>query len=116
MVSRVLYREGADMKTMGQFYKAVVQAVLLCGSEIWTLTKMVVKMLDSFHKKCARFIAGEFIHRTKDGEWHLPRSKDVLEKCGLMEISAYLEVRKENVMRYDLFGRFATSPKYHRQT
>ena len=32
-------REGANAKTMAKFYLAVVQAVLLYGSESWTIKK-----------------------------------------------------------------------------
>ena len=33
-----MVREGADMRMTGRFYVAVVQAVLLFGSEMWVLT------------------------------------------------------------------------------
>ena len=37
-LSRVMGREGADLKVSEDFYKAVAQAVLLFGSETWVLT------------------------------------------------------------------------------
>jgi hypothetical protein len=36
-ISTVLKREGADRKTMANFYKTVVQASLLYASETWKL-------------------------------------------------------------------------------
>lgn len=38
IVSRVLVREGSNPRTMGMFYKAVVQSVLLFGSETWVFS------------------------------------------------------------------------------
>ena len=34
----ILGREGADRRTAGRFYVAVVQEVLLFGSEMWVMT------------------------------------------------------------------------------
>ena len=37
-LAKILRREGADKRTAGNFYVAVVQEVLLFGSETWYLT------------------------------------------------------------------------------
>ena len=37
-LSRILSREGADKRVSGNFFKAVVQAVLLLRVEMWVLT------------------------------------------------------------------------------
>ena len=47
-LSRVLCREGADPKVLGNFYTAVAQALILLGSETWVLTQRIEKSLDSF--------------------------------------------------------------------
>jgi hypothetical protein len=39
MLSQILSREGAKPKVIGIFYRAVIQLVLLYGSETWVLTK-----------------------------------------------------------------------------
>ena len=85
---------------MGYFYKAVVQSVLLYGSESWVLTERMKGMLDTFHHKCARFIAQEYIHQDEHGEWHYPPSAAVLEKCGLQPLSEYIARRRETVTNY----------------
>ena len=36
--SRILFREGAEMRVSGNFFKAVVQEVFLFGAETWVLT------------------------------------------------------------------------------
>jgi hypothetical protein len=40
-IAGVLKTQGAGSKIMGYFYKAIVQAVLLYGSESWTLSLCV---------------------------------------------------------------------------
>lgn len=49
--------EGAKSKVMGMFYKAVVQSVLLYGSETWVLTKANYDILNSFHVAVRRKIS-----------------------------------------------------------
>ena len=44
-LSRILSREGADPKVLGNFYKAVAQAVLLFGAQTWVLTPRMERAL-----------------------------------------------------------------------
>ena len=39
-MTRIIFWEGADPRTSGLFFKVVVQAVLLLGSETWVLTPL----------------------------------------------------------------------------
>ena len=66
-LSRILIREGADPKVSGHFYKAVSQAVLLFGAEMWVLTPRMERALDSFHHRVARWITGRQSRRRGDG-------------------------------------------------
>ena len=43
-----------DARTLGQVYLAVVQLVLLYGSEIWVLTLCMKRVLGIFHHRVAR--------------------------------------------------------------
>ena len=53
-VLRVLCTENASAHVCRMFYKAIVQAVLLFGSETWCLTPTMLKCLEGFHSKAAR--------------------------------------------------------------
>ena len=55
-MSRILIREGADPKVSWHFFKAVVQAVLLLGAEMWVLTPRMERALTRFHHRFARRI------------------------------------------------------------
>ena len=47
-LSRILVKKGADACMPGTFYKAVVQVVLLFGSETWVLTPHMGQNLGGF--------------------------------------------------------------------
>lgn len=44
-ISRILSREGGEPKAVSSIYKAVIQAVLLYGSESWVLTQAMMRSL-----------------------------------------------------------------------
>ena len=99
-VSQILVREGADSGTMAYFYKAIVQAVLLYGAESWVLTERTWKAVNSFHNRCARYIAGEHIRQRPDGEWILPSTTRILEQCKLQTVEKYIARRKSTVSAF----------------
>ena len=57
----ILARKGARTRIMTRAYVAVVQAVLLFGSETWVIKDRDWKKLESFHNSCARRITQQFI-------------------------------------------------------
>ncbi len=99
-VARVLVREDATARTMGYFYKTIVQAVLLYAAETWVPTERAMVALNSFHHRCARYIAGDHIRQKSDGEWILPCSEEVLAKCGMFSIEEYIRRRKQTIENY----------------
>jgi hypothetical protein len=52
-VGQVLRGENAAPRVAAKFYKAVVQSVLLYGSETWNLTETVLARLEGFHIRAA---------------------------------------------------------------
>ena len=87
---RILSRDTADSRVMGRFYLAVVQAQLLYGSETWVISQHALKRLESFHRRCARAIAHRHIRQLADGTWEHPPMEEVLDFCGLSDISTYI--------------------------
>ena len=57
-LEEILGREVADKRTVRRSYVAVVQAVLLFGSETWVLTPRLEKSLDGFHHQAVWQMAG----------------------------------------------------------
>jgi hypothetical protein len=99
-ISRVLRAENATARMCRMFYKATVQAVLLYGSETWSLSPMSVKRLEGFHIHAAWRMSGMRPEKKPDGSWSYPRSKDVLEAAGLQTIAHYMDVRRQTVANF----------------
>ena len=59
MVVNVLTRAGAMSQAQVVLYKAVAQAVILYGSEIWVVIGAMLKVLEGFHHRVSRQIAGK---------------------------------------------------------
>ena len=56
--SRILGWEGANAWTPGTFYKAVVQAALLFGSETWVVNLNIGEILGGFHHRLDLCLSG----------------------------------------------------------
>lgn len=112
MVRKVLVRDQASPRVSGYFYKAVVQSVLLYGSETWVLTAPVLKQLEAFHHGVARQITG---HRARfcraTSEWSAIPIADVLNQAGLLPIRDYVKKRQRKAAEY-----IATKQIYHEAT
>ena len=87
-VGQVLRSKNASPRVSAKFYKAVVQAVLLYGSETWVLSSTALARLEGFHICAAYRIAKENKPCRGPGHrWVYPKSADVLEECGLKTIA-----------------------------
>ena len=53
-----------------------------------------------FHRRCARFLTGEYIHPQENGVWVYPHTEDVFKKAKLDSIKTYIEKRKIHVANY----------------
>ena len=78
-------------KIMATVYKTVVQSILLYGAETWVLNKMMIRKLDSFHRRCARCIIREHFRENADGTWTYPSSDGVLQRAGLETMEEFGE-------------------------
>ena len=97
-IAHVLSRTGACPRISSIFYKAVIQSVLLYGSETWTLSATMLKALGGFHNHVARKLSGlwpTLIFR--DQTWVYPPTVEVLEKAHLHPITHYLSARQNRL-------------------
>ena len=61
----ILGQEGADLRMLGKIFKAVMQAALIFGSEMWVVTPRVSRKLGGFQHRLAR-------HMTRKQPWCMP--------------------------------------------
>ena len=99
-ISRLLSRSTASSTTMARFYLAVIQSVLLFGSETWVLSQRDLNRLERFHARCARHIAHRPIRPLPDGTWDTPPTDEVLDDCDLSPIATYIAKRKTTLLSY----------------
>jgi hypothetical protein len=99
-VGQVLRAENVPPCIAAKFYKAVVQAVLLYGSETWVLLTTALASLEGFHIRAAYRIAVKHKPRRGPGHgWIYPKSKDVLEG-GMNTLAEYITVCRQTIAVY----------------
>ena len=99
-LSSILSREGADKRVSGNFFKAVVQAVLLFGAETWMLTPRVERALEIFMHGDARSITGKQPRRRGGGKWTYPHLKEAVREVGFEGIRKAVTRRQNTVAQY----------------
>ena len=85
-LTRILSREGADDRTLGQINLAVVQPVLLYGSDTWFLMPRMKRVLGGFHHRLACIMTGRQLRKGRDGGWVYPSLEDEMAEAGLQEV------------------------------
>ena len=100
-IGQVLRREIAPPRVSAKFYKAIVQSVLLYGSETWVLSPAALARLEGFHIRAAYRMAKEHVpRRGPNQQWVYPSSEAVLEECGMHTIGHYIDVQRETIAKY----------------
>jgi hypothetical protein len=86
---------------MGNFYRAVIQSILLYGSETWHTTSQSLQKLETFHNKIARHITHRHIRKLANSEiWIYPNMELVLKDSGLLPLQEYIQKRKTTLLRW----------------
>ena len=98
---RILSWEGANKRVSGNFFKAVVQAVvqavLLFGAKAWVLTPRIERALESFLNRAARRITGRQTLRRGYEKWTYPPLKEAIREAGFAEIQKSITNRPNTV-------------------
>ena len=99
-LQRILSREGATKQVSGNFSKAVVQQVLLFGSEIWVVSPRMERALSSFIHGAAQRITGRQPRRGWDGKWHYPSLVGVMKEAGFTDVRTSITRRRNTVAQF----------------
>lgn len=99
---KLLRGQNMSPRVCGMFFKAVIQAVLLYGSESWVLTDSALRCLEGFVYQAACSMARQHRKRRdqQTGEYFYPASKDVYEEVGLYTVAEYIKRRRQTVANY----------------
>ena len=91
MVPRVIERTRSTFQSRVEMHKAVVQSVILYGSESLVVTSEMLKVLMGLHYQSARSITGMTAKRGAGGEWEYPLVVEAMEAAGLQPIGVYIK-------------------------
>ena len=99
-MNRVLSRDDVDSHTLDQIYLAVVQSVMIYGSETWVMTLRMGRVLGWFHLRVAHSLMGRKPWRIRDGILIYPSLEDVMAEAGLQEVDTYDSCRQNIVTQF----------------
>ena len=100
-VGQVLWSENASPFMAVQFYQAIIQAILLYGSETWVISRTALARLKVFHIQAAYWMAKKYKPKRGPGNvWVYPRSKDVLKECGMKTMEEYIAIQQQTIATY----------------
>ena len=77
-MTHILISEGADAQTSGQIKLAVVQSVLMYGSETWVLTPRMKRVFGGFHHRVDLRLTGRQLWKGRDGGWVYTPMEDAM--------------------------------------
>ena len=84
---------GVIYSGVGNFYLAVVQVVLLFGSESWDISESITRAVELNHVGFLRHIVGKRAQRTTDSTWDTPAAKEVLRATDMQIVYTYIGIR-----------------------
>jgi hypothetical protein len=83
------------------FYKAVVQSVLLYGSETWVLSPKMLSKLEGFHKQIASWLTGRTpVYHRREDEWQYLPLGNALEEAGMLPMDEYITLRRNKIAEF----------------
>ena len=89
-----------DSKTSGVFYKAVVQAVLLFGSDIWFVIPFIGRTIGGFHHRLDFCLTGKQPRRGTYRIWRYPPLGELVVESGLEWVYNYVSCLHNTVAQY----------------
>ena len=87
-------------RVLGMFFKAVVKAVIIFGSEAWMKTPHMGRALGGFQHILATRITGRQPKRYVDGSCKYPPLETAMQVAGFEEMGEYFLKRQNMVVQY----------------
>ena len=99
-MSRIISREVATPRVSVFFFKAMIQAVLLFGSETWVVTPHMGTALGGFQTQVDRRLMGHLSWRTKDRTCKYTSAAVAREAAGFLAMEEYVSQSQNTVAQY----------------
>ena len=94
---KLLWREGAEPTVSAQFYRMVVQALLLFGADIWVITETMIQQLEGVHMSFLRQVTRKQATWRRDGSWRQVTEEAVLQGAGTHTLRTSVDIRQATV-------------------
>ena len=101
---QILSMERADARTSGHNYLAVVQLVMIYGSDTWILTPRIKRVLGRFHHSVYLRLTGRQPWKGREVGWFYPPLEYVMVEAGLTEVETYISRLQNTVTQYIATG------------
>ena len=98
-----MVQEGAYAHTLGNFYRAVVQAALIFVSETWVMYPLIGGTLGGFLHWVIRQLTGWHPRRQVDGSWVYPPLVEAMAEAYLEGVEMY-DARR-NTFSHSIYTR-----------
>ena len=82
------------------FYRVVVQAIILYGSETWVLLASMANRIEGMHTEFLKIIMAKRVKQLEDGTWKTPGAEDIREAAGNESAGIYVERQQTTVAQW----------------
>ena len=89
-----------DARTLGRIYVAVVQTVMLYGSEMWVLTSRIGSFLGRLHHRVTQRLTGRQPWQERYGVWVYPPLDSAIAEATLQDLKTYVYRRQNRVAQF----------------
>ena len=93
-------REGADNRTYGLFYVAMVYTVLLYGSNNWVMYLYIGRTMRGLYHRVVHMLLEKHPRRSTDGTWVYPLLAEETVEAGIQEVEAYVAHHQKIFAKY----------------
>ena len=100
IMSRILSREGVRSRVSGFFFKAIVQSVLLFGTEMWVVNPHMGQVQGGFQYQVERRLTGRIPRQRLDGNWEYTLVEAARAEEGFELMETYIRWRQNVVTQY----------------
>ena len=96
----MIHKEVAEPSISAKFYRAVIQAVLLFGSETWVLFSPMTQRLEGVHVGFLRHVTKFKAKRLRYGSWQKVAANKVLQGSRTQPLQIYLGRRHATAVEW----------------
>ena len=92
LLGKILLKEGEEPAVLANFYRKVIQAVLLFGEDTWLLPTPIAQILEGVCVGLLQHVTKLKAKRLRDGSWRKVTAGKLLQRSGTEPLRTYLDI------------------------